>query len=234
MFFGFDEEAFQVVEDDGVAHVTVEISGDPTGIVMVDYSAVSGSATAGDDFVETSGTLVFDPADPEEMTFEVTIVDDGDEEGNESILLILSNPIGEAEVDAEDWMAELVILDNEGAYSCFEDHNTLCFQDSRFAIEIDWQALDGSTGSGQAVPLSNSTGLFWFFSDDNFEVMLKVLDGCRVTGLEAYWIFFAALTNVEYTLTVTDTVTGTVKEYHNPKGRAAQPVQDLTTFDACP
>ena len=34
--------------------------------------------------------------------------------------------------------------------------------------------------------------------------------------------------------TVTDTATGLVREYWNPLGRAALPVQDTTTFKVCP
>jgi hypothetical protein len=36
-----------------------------------------------------------------------------------------------------------------------------------------------------------------------------------------YWVFYGALSNVEYTLTVTDTMTGKVKTYKNPLGRFA-------------
>jgi hypothetical protein len=48
-------------------------------------------------------------------------------------------------------------------------------------------------------------------------VILKVLDGRALTG--KFWFFYGALSNVEYTLTVTDTQTGTVKTYKNPSGQ---------------
>ena len=33
-----------------------------------------------------------------------------------------------------------------------------------------------------------------------------------------FWVFSGALSNVEYTITVTDTLTGIVKTYANPSG----------------
>ncbi len=49
--------------------------------------------------------------------------------------------------------------------------------------------------------------------------MLKVLDGTAVNG--HFWVYYGALSNVKYTLTVTDTMTGHVKTYQNPLGRFA-------------
>src|SRR5262249_59342682 len=44
-----------------------------------------------------------------------------------------------------------------------------------------------------------------------------------------FWVFYGALSNVEYTLTVTDTVTGVVKTYQNPAGLFAS-VGDTLAF----
>jgi len=62
--------------------------------------------------------------------------------------------------------------------------------------------------------------------------MVKVLDGCGVN--DRFWVFHAATTSVEYTLTVTDTVTGQVRRYENPLGRNAPAVTDTDAFDVCP
>ena len=57
----------------------------------------------------------------------------------------------------------------------------------------------------------------WSFDSSNVEVILKVLDGRPVN--QKFWVFYGALSNVEYTLTVTDTQTGAVKIYKNPSGQ---------------
>jgi hypothetical protein len=43
-----------------------------------------------------------------------------------------------------------------------------------------------------------------------------VLDGRPLTG--KFWVFYGALSDVEYWITVTDTVTGASKQYHNKRG----------------
>ena len=59
-------------------------------------------------------------------------------------------------------------------------------------------------------------------------------DGLLDGNETLYWVFFAAGTNVEFTVTVTDTQTGTVKTYSNPLNTAAPPVQDTSAFATCP
>ena len=88
-----------------------------------------------------------------------------------------------------------------------------------------------NTGIGQARPLTADTGYFWFFDPANVEMVIKVLRGCGVNG--NYWVFAGGLTNVQTVLTVRDTLTGSVKTYTNPQGRAFQPIQDIDAFAAC-
>ena len=67
----------------------------------------------------------------------------------------------------------------------------------------------GATGQAQAVPLTGDTGTFWFFDPANLELMVKVLDAQGVNG--HFWVFYGALSDVEYTITVTDTATGATR-----------------------
>jgi hypothetical protein len=102
------------------------------------------------------------------------------------------------------------------ATACAAGPTALCLSASRFRVELAWNDGKGHTGSGQAVPLSADTGYFWFTSASNIEVVIKVLDARTFNN--HFWIFYGALSNLEYTLTITDTVTGAVKTYHNPPG----------------
>ncbi len=111
--------------------------------------------------------------------------------------------------------------------TCVPSSGRLCLNGGRFAVEASWKDFSGRTGSGTAVPLSGDTGYFWFFDAANVETVLKVLDGTPVNG--HFWVYYGALSNVEYKLTVTDTLTGHVKIYMNPKGQFAS-VGDSSAF----
>lgn len=117
---------------------------------------------------------------------------------------------------------------------CVEGPTTLCLNDDRFKAEVAWRIPNGNQGSGRAVPVPTApdSGLFYFFEAANIEMLVKVLDACPLNN--RFWVFYAATTNVQFTLTVTDTQTGAVKVYFNPLNQAAAPVQDTSAFATCP
>jgi len=84
---------------------------------------------------------------------------------------------------------------------------------------VAWKDFQGNVGVGHAQQVTKNSGQFWFFDPDNVELMVKVLDGRATNG--RFWVFYGALSNVEYTITVTDTETGVGKTYQNPSGRFA-------------
>ena len=103
---------------------------------------------------------------------------------------------------------------------------TLCLNQARFQVRVDWAVPDqGKSGRGNAVAVTPDTGYFWFFSDTNVELMVKVLDGRGVNG--KFWVLYGALSNVQYTITVTDTQTQTVKKYENASGALASAADTL-------
>ena len=103
---------------------------------------------------------------------------------------------------------------------CAPSPTTLCLAGNRFKAEVEWSVpSDGRSGHGMVRPLTGDTGAFWFFSADNLELVLKVLDGRSLNG--AFWIFYGALSDVQYTITVTDMQTGAVRTYENPSGHLA-------------
>lgn len=124
---------------------------------------------------------------------------------------------------------------NDAPLPCLASATVLCVNNGRFQVEVEWRTSTGA-GPGQAVPIAGSpdSGLFYFFDAANLEMLVKVLNGCGLAARPRYWVFFAATTNVELGVTVTDTQTGQVKSYFNPLGRPAPPVQDTDAFASCP
>jgi hypothetical protein len=105
----------------------------------------------------------------------------------------------------------------------------LCLNDGRFQVIATWRKSDGTTGAATPALMTGDTGYFWFFSSDNVEMVVKVLDGRGVNG--HFWVFASGLTNVQVDLFVLDTSTHVVKTYQNPLGTAFQPIQDTSAFD---
>ena len=97
---------------------------------------------------------------------------------------------------------------------------------------MSWRTDRGETGIGQGVQLTADSGYFWFFNNDNVEVVIKVLDGC--TTNDRFWVFAAGLTNVEAEITVTDTELGGSATYVNTLGSVFVPVLDIDAFATCP
>ena len=77
--------------DDVELDFTVSLSAATTGAVTVQYMTVAGSATAGEDFTATSGTLTIAAGDTEGMV-PVAIVNDDVQEDDESFSLTLASP----------------------------------------------------------------------------------------------------------------------------------------------
>lgn len=98
---------------------------------------------------------------------------------------------------------------------CVSTETSTCLLD-RFLVTIDWRDHDGNEGLGQVASENSQTSLFWFFGPDNIELAVKAIDGRDFNG--HFWIFYGALSDVEYTLRVLDTVTGAEAVYRNEPG----------------
>lgn len=228
----FVSAEYQVIEGRPFAEIRVERLYGKQQPVSVDYETQDASAEAGSDYEAVSGTLLWAQGDPRVKVFQIPILDDDEEEENEVVLLSLLNPAGGAEIAPDGGEASLYILDDDGESStCTPTETVACLQGGRFEVTAVWRTDSGESGEAQVLPLSRSSTLFWFFEIDNVEMLVKVLDGCAV--FDAYWVFYAATTDVDFTLRVTDTVAGVTKEYTNMLGEPADAVTDTITFTTC-
>jgi hypothetical protein len=117
---------------------------------------------------------------------------------------------------------------------CLPDATTLCLNDGRFKVQADWTDPQDNEGVGMAILPSDDSGEFWFFSPDNTEILVKVIDACGLPEFNSFWVFAAGLTNVELTIELTDTVSGQMREYDNDQGQPFEPVLDTSAFTTCP
>jgi hypothetical protein len=119
----------------------------------------------------------------------------------------------------------------QAAGPCVSNATSLCLDGGRYRVTAFYATEAGASGAGTAIKLTGDSGYFWFFSADNIELVVKVLNGCASNNHT--WVFAGGLTNVGVTLLVEDTTTGASKLYTNPINSAFQPLQDTQAF-SCP
>lgn len=108
-----------------------------------------------------------------------------------------------------------------GTVACVPGPAVLCLAENRFKVTLT--ALDQRTGTaaiGQSIPQNDIVGYFSLpaltMQPENPEVFVKILDGRTITG--KFWLFYGGLTDVGFTLTVTDTATAAVRTYKKNPG----------------
>jgi photosystem II stability/assembly factor-like uncharacterized protein len=118
---------------------------------------------------------------------------------------------------------------------CHPGDDHLCLLGSRFRVDlyaVDPRTLDPAPA--KALPKGDRFGYFSFptlTGDATLpEVFVKMLDATSLPG-QGYWLFSSALTNVPYSLVVTDTASGAVQFYD---GQAFCGTADTQTFPADP
>jgi hypothetical protein len=112
----------------------------------------------------------------------------------------------------------LILAGSQGL--CVPSATALCLNHGRFRVDVTFNARNiRLDGDARTLPITDESGSFWFFSSQNLEVIVKVVDGRAFN--DRFWVFFSGLSDVEYTVTVTDTGTGFLRTYFNPSGRIA-------------
>lgn len=110
----FTSATYTGTEAGGAVIITVSRTGGTTGPVTVDYATSTGGsnpATAGTDYVATSGTLTWANDEGGTKSFTVTPIPDTLTEGTETVILTLSNPTGGAVLGSQS-TATLLVSDS--------------------------------------------------------------------------------------------------------------------------
>jgi len=131
----------------------------------------------------------------------------------------------------------LVMQPKYAAAVCSTTATAHCLQGSRFRVEVQWRGFGDDGGEAHTVPGATAdSGLFYFFGPNNWEILVKVLDGCGSGGgrNDRFWVFAASATTLKYEMTVTDTETGEKKTYANEiLGVSSPAFTDTEAFATC-
>lgn len=129
--------------------------------------------------------------------------DAGDSESNQ--LAPHLDPTGTGVMQQEGYYPEII--------GCRPTSTNHCFQNRRFEVSMTY----GDDVAATVVPsFSDESGNFSFFQSTNWEMLVKVLDGCRINGY--YWVFAAGATSLPWELTVTDKFTEETQTYQAAPG----------------
>jgi hypothetical protein len=127
--------------------------------------------------------------------------------------------------------------------SCFDEPDELhpaihVFDPESGAIDIQgfcvvswWRDYQDRRGQGTPTGFrTRDSAVFWFFRPDNWELNLKILDGCAVN--DRYWVLLSASTDVEYGVAIYQTFKAD-KLYQNELGVLSPAVIDVEAI-YCP
>jgi surface protein len=104
---------YTIGESGGTVTITANLNAASDATITVDYATSNGTATAGEDYTATSGTLTFVPGDTSE-SFSVPVTSDESYEGDETFTVTLTNP-SEAILGTPS-SAQVTITDDDLAY----------------------------------------------------------------------------------------------------------------------
>ena len=152
--------------------------------VTVQYGTSNGTAVAGSDYTETSGTLTFDPGETSK-TISVPIIDDAVDDSGETLAMYLFIPTNASLEDDEGFG---IILNTEGLAGSFEGvpeaHDGLTG-----SFEGVPEAHDGQSAFSFRVAFSEDIGISYkTLRDESFTTTGGAVNGARrVDGRNDLW-----------------------------------------------
>ncbi len=105
----------------------------------------------------------------------------------------------------------------------------LCLMDDRFEVRAQTHA-GGRDWSGVRVIAAAAGGAFRFFSPENWELLVSIVDGCPVYG--AFGVLASGAGDLSWDLEVLDRATGRLASYRHAAGGGPS-VVDLHAHPAC-
>ncbi|MFV1984356.1 MAG: Calx-beta domain-containing protein [Thiohalomonadales bacterium] len=200
----FSTAKTRVTENGKNATLTVTRKGGISGTVKVNYNTVAGTATAGNDYTATKGTLTFAEGIISQ-TITIPIVDDTEVEDNETFTVDLSTPSGGASLGATT-SNTVTIIENDvaqpgvlafsvGTWSVNEGVGTTMLTVTRTGgsdgiVTVNYNTVDGIATASTPATISDYTSanetLTFAAGVTSQTVMLTIVDDTQVEGNETF------------------------------------------------
>lgn len=220
----FSSPAYLVNESDGTLTITVLRQNGSNGVVTVQYATSNLTASAGSDYLATSGTLIF--SDGETLkTFTIVIQEDTSVEGDETLLLTLSNPTGGAQLGTPS-SATVTIVDNDAgiffssaAYSVNENGTNAAITVIRTnatsgTVSVNFATTDETATAGADYQATSAT-LVFTNGETMKTILIPIIDDVGVEGDETLTL---SLSNPTGGAQLGDPITATLTIVDNDAG----------------
>lgn len=196
---------YNIGESGGTVTITANLNISSDTTITVDYATSNGTATAGEDYTATCGTLIFIPDDTSE-SFTVPITSDLFFERNEDFTITLSNP-SEAILGTPS-SAQVTIIDDDdppaitlssATYSIGEAEPfvTITVEISglrQMVAEVDYYTYDGSATAGSDYTPASGT-LTFTPTDASKTFNVSLIDDATYEGDETFNIDLCEFAN---------------------------------------
>ena len=196
---------------------TASLSQSPAQAVTVDYATADGTATAGSDYVATSGTLTF-PVGVSTQTITVLVNGDTTAESNETFVVNLSNPTNATILTAQgtgtivnDDAAPTVSIDNVSQNEGNTGTTAFTFTASLSAVSGQTVTVNYATADGTAIAPSDYTaasGTLTFAPGTSTQTVTVLVNGDTLA--EPNETFVVNLSNPTNATILTGQGTGTI------------------------
>jgi hypothetical protein len=142
----FSDGSTLVFEDDGTVQIQVERRGATTGMVSVDVGVTGGSATEGIDFAPVSVTLTWPDGNAASKFVPITIIDDADQESEETVQLSFMNATRSGAGCIEICGSHTLFIDDDDGPGQILFFNP-CVDEAEGTVQLPVARVGGSTGA---------------------------------------------------------------------------------------
>jgi hypothetical protein len=164
----FSSASDNINENGGSVTLEVTRTNGSYGIVTLDYTTVDGTATDGEDYTATNGTLSWADGETTSQSITINITDDDIFENDESFQVILSNPTGNASIGTPN-QATITIVNEDSpssagqlqfssaTYNVNENGGSVTLEVTRTLSSYGTVTVDYTTTDGKATEKDDYT-----------------------------------------------------------------------------
>ena len=205
----FSASDVYAIESSGTSTASVYMHYGSASTVSVDYAIeqlseipAPGEAEAGVDYVFTSGTLTWAPGEIGNKTFDIGVLDDAFDEGQETANITLSNPVNATILDS----SALLILDDDGTpgititdKTVNENAGTInvvttLSGTSANTTTVDWATADNTTTADSDYDANSGTVTWAPGESGNKNISITITNDTAVEGSESFYVNLSGAT----------------------------------------